>query len=205
MSEWQDILDFWFAGDRNRFQERWFRADAAFDAEIAARFGPALGPAAAGALDGWAASPAGVLALCILLDQFPRNLYRGTAEAFDHDPKAKAITGRLIEGGKDRFALIEQIFLAIPFEHSEAIADQDIAIWLMAGIAVEAAEAFPDYARWALDSFIVHRDIVRRFGRFPYRNKALGRESTPEEAAFLAEKAGVNPSNPTEGSTLSRR
>ena len=97
------------------------------------------------------------------------------------------------------------MFIAIPFEHSEDMADQDIAVWLMAGITVEAAEAFPAYARWALDSFITHRAIISEFGRFPYRNKALARESTAEEVAFLAQKTAGNVSNPTEGVKLSKR
>lgn len=176
----------------------WFKQSDATDAHIREHFGAAIPEAAATAWDLDGLKREEQIALVVLFDQFPRNLFRGTAQAFAHDDAARAIAGRLISGGKDRFALIEQLFLAIPFEHSEDIADQDYAIWLMSGIAVEAAEAFPDYARWALDSFIVHRDIIRRFGRFPYRNAALGRESTPEEAAFLAEKAGVNPSNPTE-------
>ena len=85
------------------------------------------------------------------------------------------------------------------------MADQDNAVWLMAGIAVDAAEAFPAYARWALNSFITHRAIVKEFGRFPYRNQALGRHSTAEEAVFLAQKTAGNPSNPTEGAKLSKR
>ncbi len=183
----------------------WFKQSDATDAHIREHFGAAIAEAAAVAWDLDTLPKDEQIALVVLFDQFPRNLFRGTAQAFAHDDKARAIAGQLIKSGKDRFALIEQLFLAIPFEHSEDIADQDYAIWLMSGIAVEAAQAFPDYARWALDSFIVHRDIIRRFGRFPYRNKALGRESTAEEQAFLAEKAAVNPSNPTEGSSLSRR
>ena len=141
----------------------------------------------------------------VLLDQFPRNLFRGSAEAFAHDGLARTIARHLIGGGLERFALIERMFFAIPFEHSEDIADQDVAVWLMAGIAVEAADSFPDYARWALNSFIVHRDIIGRFGRFPYRNKALARESTPEELTFLSQKTAGNASNPTEGASISRR
>jgi carboxyl-terminal processing protease len=99
-----------------------------------------------------------------------------------------------------QFALIERLFLAIPFEHSENIADQDFSVWLMAGIAVDAVESFPEYARWALDSFIVHRDLIRRFGRFPHRNAALGRSSTDAELAFLSEAPRGDASNPTAGS-----
>jgi uncharacterized protein (DUF924 family) len=182
----------------------WFTQSDETDAHIRTHFGAAIAEATALDWDLDALPKEEQVALVVLLDQFPRNLFRGTAQAFAHDDKARGIAGKLIRGGKHRFALIEQLFLAIPFEHSEDIADQDYAIWLMSGIAVEAAEAFPDYARWALDSFIVHRDIIRRFGRFPYRNQALGRESTADEQAFLAGKAGVNPSNPTEGTSLRR-
>ncbi|MCB1500419.1 MAG: DUF924 domain-containing protein [Bauldia sp.] len=186
-------------------KDMWFTQSDATDAHIREHFAGAVEAAPGFDWNLAELSRDEQIALVVLLDQFPRNLFRGSGEAFARDAKARAIAGALIAGGKDRFALIEQMFLAIPFEHSEDMADQDRAVWLMAGIAVEAAESFPDYARWALDSFIVHRDIIRRFGRFPYRNKALGRTSTPEEQAFLEAKAGANPSNPTEGRSLSGR
>ncbi len=185
MSEWQDILDFWFAGDRDRPQERWFRADAAFDAEIAARFGPALGPAAAGALDGWAASPAGALALCLLLDQFPRNLHRGTARAYAADAKAREIARAAVLRDRHDLALTptERGFLYLPFEHSEAMADQDLSVALFEGLRDDPVHRTPgggiDYA-WR------HWRVIRDFGRFPHRNAALGRESTAAERAYLA-------------------
>ena len=157
-------------------KDMWFTQSDATDGHIRAHFGAAVPEAAALDWDLDALPKGEQIALVVLLDQFPRNLFRGTAQAFALDDKARGIARQLISTGKDRFALIEQLFLAIPFEHSETIADQDYAVWLMSGIAVAAAEAFPDYARWALDLFIVHRDIIRRFGRFPYRNKALGRE-----------------------------
>src|SRR5436305_2073115 len=91
--------------------------------------------------------------LVLLLDQFPRNIFRNSPEAYAYDESARSIAGRLLEYDHKRFALIERIFLAIPFEHSENIADQDFAVWLMAGIAVDAVGSFPGYARWALDSF----------------------------------------------------
>ena len=179
-------------------KEIWFTQSDATDAYIREHFAAHIREAAAIDWDLDACSREEQVGLVVLLDQFPRNNFRGSAEAFAHDLKARSIAGRLIVAGKDRFALIEQMFLAIPFEHSEEIADQDYSVWLMAGIAVAAAASFPDYARWALDSFIVHRDIIRRFGRFPYRNAALGRPSTDAELAFLAGKAGGNASNPTE-------
>src|SRR5207244_9616148 len=126
-------------------------------------------------------------------------------ESYAYDATARSTARTLIEGGWERFALIERMFLAIPFEHSENIADQDYSVWLMAGIAVAAAKSFPEYARWALDSFIVHRDFIRRFGRFPHRNKILGRASTEEEAAFLDSIGGGNVSNPAEGVSIGRK
>lgn len=206
-----DIHRYWFGtipspthlpADR---KEIWFTQSDVTDAYIQEHFAAAIPEAAAISWDLDRLSREEQVALVVLFDQFSRNLFRGRAEAFAQDEKARAIAGRLNRGDLERFALIERLFLAIPFEHSEDIADQDYAIWLMSGIAVDAAQAFPDYARWGLDSFIVHRDIIRRFGRFPYRNKALGRESTAEELVFLADTAVTNPSNPTEGSSLSRR
>ena len=179
-------------------KEIWFKQSDTTDAHIKEHFARYIPEAAALDWDLDALSREEQVGLVVLLDQFPRNVFRGQPEAYACDSKARSVAGRLISGGKERFSLIEQIFLAIPFEHSENIADQDYSVWLMSGIAVEAASSFPDYARWALDSFIVHRDIIRRFGRFPYRNHALGRPSTGGELAFLSEKAGGNASNPTE-------
>jgi len=206
-----EIHDYWFgplssptALPQDR-KDMWFTQSDATDAEIDRRFGSAVEAAALLDPDLPALTPKEQVALVVLLDQFPRNLFRGSAKAFAQDGKALSIARHLVANGLTRFTLIERMFLAIPYEHSEDITDQDMAVWLMAGIAVEAADSFPDYARWALDSFIVHRDIIRRFGRFPYRNKALGRESTAAELAFLASKGVTNPSNPTEGTSLSAR
>jgi uncharacterized protein (DUF924 family) len=182
----------------------WFDQSDATDAYVREHFAEAIPIAAKATFDLEAMPPAEQVGLVVLLDQFPRNLFRGSAEAFAHDEKARAIAGRLRDGGTERFALIERMFLAIPFEHSEDIADQDLAVWLMAGIAVDAASSFPDYARWALDSFIAHRDLIRRFGRFPYRNGALGRASSEEEIAFLSRQPRGNASNPTAGAVPSR-
>ena len=186
MSDPQAILDFWFEGDRHAFRERWFKPNPAFDAEIGARFGSALGPAMAGALDGWAAAPAGALALCILLDQFPRNLHRGTPQAFAADAKAREIARAAVLRDRHDLALTptERSFLYLPFEHSEAMADQDLAVALFEGLRDHPEHARPggtvEYA-WR------HWQVIRRFGRFPHRNTVLGRESTPAELAFIAE------------------
>ena len=128
------------------------------------------------------------MGLVVLLDQFPRNIYRTTADAFAYDAKARDIARELAARGLDRFYLLEQTFIAVPFEHSEEIADQDFALFLAARMAVEAPEGWEDDRRGNLDYFIKHREIIRKFGRFPHRNAVLGRESTPEEIEFL--KAG---------------
>ena len=143
-------------------KEIWFKQADATDAHIRKYFAAHIARAASIEWDPEALSRDHQVALVVLLDQFPRNSFRNSPEAYAYDGKARSIARRLIEGGKERFALIERMFLAIPFEHSESIADQDYSVWLMAGIAVEAAESFPDYARWALDSFIVHRDFIRQ-------------------------------------------
>jgi uncharacterized protein (DUF924 family) len=185
MTAWQDILDFWFAGDRDVFRESWFKPDPAFDAEIGARFGTALGPAMAGALDGWTASPAGALALCLVLDQFPRNLHRGTAAAFACDARAREVARAAVLRDRRDLALTptERMFLYLPFEHSEAMADQDLSVALFEGLRDHPSHRTPggsiDYA-WR------HWRVIREFGRFPHRNAALGRAGTPAEAAYLA-------------------
>jgi uncharacterized protein (DUF924 family) len=180
-----EIIDFWFGGDRSTFQQRWFQRDDAFDAEIRTRFGALLAPAGAGELDGWAATPRGALALCILLDQFPRNLHRGTAAAFALDAKARAIARGAVLHAVWDLALTptERCFLYLPFEHAETMADQDLSVALFEGLRDDPVHAAPggsiDYA-WR------HRVVIARFGRFPHRNAALGRPDTPAEAAFLA-------------------
>jgi uncharacterized protein (DUF924 family) len=167
-----EITQFW----RSAGPERWFRKDPAFDAEIRARFEPAHMAAARRELDGWAATAEGALALLLLLDQFPRNLYRGTAHQFATDPLARAVATAALAAGRDRAveANLRQFFV-LPFEHSERLDDQNRAVALAQGDA--------ELTKWA----VIHRDIIARFGRFPHRNAALGRETTPEEAAFLAE------------------
>ncbi len=179
------VLDFWFgpAGDPERasFRERWFKVDPAFDGEIAARFGPDVERALAGAWNDAVDGPHDTLALVILLDQFPRNMFRGTAGAFAGDAFAKALAERAIGAAWDRqLQPVERLFLYLPLEHSEALADQERALALFAALPES-----PWYAK-ALDAAQRHHAIIARFGRFPHRNKALGRASTTEEIAFLA-------------------
>lgn len=181
-----DILDFWFEGDRASTREKWFRRDDAFDTSIRDRFADVTGRAATGALDSWAETPDGALALLIALDQFPRNLYRASARAFTADAHARRIARTVVLGrGIDvALSINERIFLYLPFEHSEDMADQDLSVALFEGMRDHPAARAPgstiDYA-WR------HWRVIRRFGRFPHRNAALGRDSTPEERTYLAE------------------
>lgn len=180
------ILDFWFAGNRDTTQERWFKRDEAFDAAIRMQFGASLEPARDGAFDAWVADARGALALTILLDQFPRNLHRGSPLAFASDAKARAVARQAVLEHRLDLALTptERCFLYLPFEHSEAMADQDISVALFEGLRDARVHRAPGgtiaYA-WR------HRDVIARFGRFPHRNKALGRQDTPAEALYLAQ------------------
>jgi uncharacterized protein (DUF924 family) len=167
-----DVLAFWRAAGA----DKWFKKDAAFDAEIARRYSALWGEAAAGSLPEWEDTPEAALALVILLDQFPRNMFRSDARAFATDTQARSVADRAIARGFDRaVSTSEQLFFYLPFEHSESEADQ------ARSIALVAAMGDADLTRWAK----LHADIIRRFGRFPHRNTALGRTSTREEQAFL--------------------
>jgi len=171
-----DVVDFW----REAGATRWFEKDLAFDEAIRLQFEAAHHIAARGEYDSWIETADGALALVILLDQFPRNLYRGSAHQFATDPLARRITAEAIARGHDRaFPNELRSFFYLPYAHSEAIADQDRGVALCQAQADEAGD--PELVKWAL----IHRFIVDRFGRFPHRNRALGRDTTAEEQAFL--------------------
>ncbi|MBS7792801.1 DUF924 domain-containing protein [Roseococcus sp. SDR] len=182
----KDILDFWFADGTDQFRQAWFKKDADFDAEIARRFGPLVAPAREGQLDAWADTPEGALALFILLDQFPRNLFRGSPEAFASDAHALTLARRVVVERRLDLALTptQRVFLYLPFEHAESLEAQNLSVALFEGLRDSPAHAAPGgtiaYA-WA------HRAVIARFGRFPHRNAVLGRESTPAELAYLAQ------------------
>jgi len=171
----QQVLDFWFdpALDAAQRNKRWFAKDAAFDAEIRRRFLPLYEEGAAGRLAAWMDSPRSALALVVLLDQFPRNMFRGEARAFAADELARDAAGAL-RAGLDDLSPDERLFACLPYEHSESMADQDLACELIAPLGGELLR----YAER-------HREIIERFGRFPHRNAILGRASTPEEVEFL--------------------
>jgi uncharacterized protein (DUF924 family) len=170
-----DIYDFWF---RETAQERWFKSDPALDELMRTRFAEIWREARDGKHQDWEATPEGALALIVLLDQFPRNMFRGTEDAFASDAHAREIAKRAIARNFD-LAVPESVrsFFYLPLEHSENLADQDECVRLVRERLGESHYSM----RYALN----HREAIRRFGRFPARNRALGRETTPEEAAFL--------------------
>jgi uncharacterized protein (DUF924 family) len=169
----EDILAFW----REAGPARWFRKDDAFDSEFRARFLGAHEAAVRGEFDDWAGDAAGTLALLILLDQFPRNAFRGTPRMFESDAKARAVARSAIDAGFDKGVEPElRNFFYLPLAHSENLPDQDRAVELARGIG-------GDSLRYAL----MHRGIIEKFGRFPHRNAVLGRTTTPEEQKFLAD------------------
>ncbi len=167
-----DVLAFW----RALGPKRWFVKDAAVDAEIRDKFQDLYTAACAGSLRDWEDDASGALALVIVLDQFPRNMFRDSAAAFAADPLARAAAGRAIDRGFDRqVSKPERPFFYLPFMHSEELADQERCLKLCQAAGDEGT----------LKYAVVHADIIRRFGRFPHRNAVLGRVTTPEEQAFL--------------------
>jgi uncharacterized protein (DUF924 family) len=172
----ENILEFWLRRER----KQWFEKNPVLDEEIRARFLPVYEIASRSGLQAWQSAPASSLALVILLDQFPRNMFRGLARAFDADPLARAAARTILENGWDKaMTPDERMFAYLPFEHSESLADQERCLGLMKELAVFQETA--DLPKWAE----AHLAIIRRFGRFPHRNAALGRASTPEEVEFL--------------------
>lgn len=180
-----DVLTFWFSEGPDTFRPTWFRKDDAFDNGIRAQFGAWVVPARDGALDGWAGTPQGALALLILLDQFPRNLFRGSAEAFASDPHARAIARQVVARGWDMaLTCTQRSFAYLPFEHSESMADQHLSVALFEGMRDDPAKAAPG---GTIDFAWKHWHVIRQFGRFPHRNATLGRASTSQEVIYLSQ------------------
>lgn len=187
------IIAFWFQGPDERGVEPdafWFGNDPLRDREIADRFGASCEAAVSGELDAWGGSAEGRLALVLLIDQFRRNIHRGTPQAFSADPIALSLCMEALETGGDRaLEPIRRVFLYMPMQHAEDRAVQARSVETFAALAAEVSEAerprYEGFHRFA----VLHRDIVERFGRFPHRNRILGREDTPEEAEYLAADA----------------
>ena len=189
----EDVLAFWFgeldesgrADDAHRKQ--WFATDPVFD-ESCRRFKALHEEIAGGGRREWRTSDRGLLASIVVLDQFSRNMFRGTAKAFAADPLAQELAHAAVDAGADRTARYdERGFIYLPFTHAEDLATQNRAVALFESWAAELSPSLADGALTQLRYAVMHRDIVARFGRFPHRNKALGRTSTPDEEAFLAE------------------
>ncbi|MBP0597611.1 DUF924 domain-containing protein [Herbaspirillum sp. LeCh32-8] len=193
-----EILDFWFGADwesasapdvAQRQQPLWWSKNPEIDAQCRTRFEPLLKEAAANRLADWADSARSMLALILLLDQFPRNIHRGTPQSFDFDELARQHTHLALAMGMDQeLPAIARVFVYLPLEHSEDIDDQEYSLQLFRVLAKEARDAgdahrkhfdgFADYAK-------KHHAVIERFGRFPHRNKILGRASSAEETEFL--------------------
>jgi uncharacterized protein (DUF924 family) len=174
-----EILDFWFGVDAVAPRDFWFSKSERVDTEIRSRFGAAVEAALAGSLDGWAETQEGSLALILLLDQFTRNIFRGTPRSFAGDEAALGLAKRMVQSGVDRrFDVLRRWFIYLPFEHSERLDDQYESLRLFGELAQEGE---PGPLEWARKHF----DVIRRFGRFPHRNEILGRACTPAEEDFL--------------------
>lgn len=190
-----DIVTFWLADSRDnpdRASDRrdwWYRGGPAVDEEIHARFGDAVRRACTRdpEIMAWRDTPEGALALVLLLDQFTRNIRRGTVDAYAGDPLAFEVVEHAIDRGLDR-ALhpVARIWLYHPFHHSEAVEEQDRGLGILRALKRDAEPAWQAYVDRSIQGWTRHRDIVARFGRFPHRNAVLGRDSTAEELAHMA-------------------
>jgi len=193
MQDAQDVLDFWFGDSAlntptiDSRMDRWFSSDPDLDAEIEAQFGEVVERASTGELKHWAEEPEPRLALIILLDQFRRNIYRGTPDAFDLDGVAlKLCVEGTIAGVHDQLTPEQRIFFFMPLQHAESLKIQDKSVSIYNALAESVTgtlrETFATCAQFAE----LHRDIIAEFGRFPHRNVILGRENSSAEATYLS-------------------
>lgn len=188
----QNIIDYWFGNDDDDAQiakrqaELWWSKNDDVDSEIKQRFEPLTLAAEAGELDDWLGEPQGRLALILLTDQFPRNMYRDTPDAFRFDPLARQLMLDGLEQGADQaLRPIHRLFYYLPLEHSENLAHQQRCVALFRELAdAVSADQKPTFTGF-IDFAVRHHDIIERFGRFPHRNRILGRQSTAEETEFL--------------------
>ncbi|ARU06782.1 hypothetical protein CCO03_10675 [Comamonas serinivorans] len=188
------VLQFWLGDvplrDASALDKRqlWFTQSDAVDAEIRHQFADLVNQAKAGELDAWAQSPEGTLALLILLDQFTRNIGRGTPDSFAGDAKALALAKLAIaQGGDSRVPPVARIFFYLPLEHAEDLACQDAAVAAFAQLTRQGDAASQGFLDMTHDYALRHRAVIAEFGRFPHRNAILGRASTPAEQAYLAQ------------------
>lgn len=187
MLQVEEILHFWFGQpdepSYGKQLEFWFTKKSDFDQEVRTHFLKNYEQAVAGQLDHWQKSPKSCLALILLLDQFPRNMFRSTAQAFATDPQALSSAQHAVANGFDQKLLaVERWFIYLPFEHSENLEHQHQCVELFATLSNDPVSAA------TIDYALRHRSVIERFGRFPHRNKILGRATTPEEAEFLKQR-----------------
>ena len=187
-----EIIQFWFgdlqSGDADKaIRQRWFKKDAAFDQHIQKRFAAEMQAAADGHLDQWQSQASGSLALLILLDQFPRNVYRNSPQGWSNDPKAQQVSLAALEIQQDRDLLpVQRAFMYMPLMHAENLALQKRCVELFSDLVATEGDGFQNN----LDFARSHAEIIERFGRFPHRNAVLGRENTAEETEFLKTHSG---------------
>ncbi len=173
----KDVLHFWFEEIEPR---QWFEVNPAFDKQVKDRFHVIYNMACEGLCDGWQEDADGAVALCLVLDQFPRNMFRDTARAYESDDKALLTAKYAVSKGYNHLLTpVRRKFLYMPYMHSESLSDQNKCVELFAAMKADDPLSY-DYA-------VKHMKVVERFGRFPHRNPILGRENAPEEDAFLAE------------------
>ncbi|WP_372963940.1 DUF924 family protein [Marinobacter sp.] len=192
MFDWKELLDFWFGtlddiglpdSDHRR---RWFRSEKRFDQEIRRRFLSLVLFASEQGLDSWRNEPGGALAEIILLDQFTRNIFRGTSLAFEQDKLARDLCKKAMDKGWDvALPAVMRAFIYMPLQHSEALDDQNLSVDCYRQLAATESGLLADFLESFVQSAKDHREVVRRFGRFPHRNKVLGRASTAEELDYL--------------------
>ncbi len=189
-----DVLDFWLADGVTLgwpavdLGKRWFGGGAGLDAEINARFAKRVNEAIGGGLADWEAAPLPKLALIILLDQFTRNVFRGSAQAFAGDARAQALVKAMLADGTDlALPWVGRVFAYMPLEHAEDMALQQESVARFSRLVLDAPAELKERLQGNLEFARQHADIIARFGRFPHRNAALGRPDTPDEAAFLAD------------------
>lgn len=182
--EYQKVLDFWFGksdeANYGKPRQSWFVKNDEFDLKIESQFQTLYKQAAANELNDWQRQPSSCLALIIILDQFPRNMFRNSPKAFATDNQAKAFAQYAIAHQFDTQLIpVQRCFMYLPFEHSENLADQETSVKLF-----DILKAYPD-SKSTVDYAFRHWEIIQRFGRFPHRNQILGRTNTPEETEFL--------------------
>jgi uncharacterized protein (DUF924 family) len=192
-SESTEVLNFWFGEDCNNpdwkaDNRRWYSGGDSFDFSIRERFARLVERALAGDLANWERSPGSVMALIILLDQFTRNIFRGSPRAFEGDERARSVLNTALKKGFDlALSYKERCFIYMPLEHSESLADQQRCVELFEALLAEAPAAYHANIGSSLNFAIKHRDIIGEFGRFPHRNEILGRLATPGEIRYLAD------------------